>query len=168
MQTDFDILAALDTVATSLAEGADRYAVYRAVQDATNRLIGHRLFTLLVVLPGGEEVQRFYSSNEAAYPVSGVKRVGPTPWGEVVLKGKKSYLGPDLAAIRWAFADHELIASLGLGAVINIPILHHGTLLGTMNILNAEGHFRDLDVKVAARFAPYLVPGFHEEIARLG
>jgi GAF domain-containing protein len=162
-----DQLAALDDVAEVLAQGPDRAALYDAVDAALQRLLGHRLFTLLAVLPGGIEVQRFWSSNAQAYPLTGRKRVGPTPWGEVVLQGKSPWLGNDAESIRWAFADHELIASLGLGACINIPIVHRGRMLGTMNILHAEHHYDATDVTVAARFAPYLVGAFSEEAVAL-
>lgn len=157
------ILSAEDEVAAALAEGADRFAVYRAVEAALGGLVGHRLFTLLVVLPGGEEVERFFSSDEKAYPLTGRKRIGSTPWGERVLKGRECYLGRDAAGIRWAFADHELIASLGLASVVNVPIVQHGTTLGTMNLLDAEGHYDEGSVPVALRFAPYLVPAFLAE-----
>ena len=163
-----DQLDALDDVAAVLATRPDRAALYNAVDAALQRLLGHRLFTLLAVLPGGAEVQRFWSSNAAAYPLTGRKRVGPTPWGEVVLKGMSPWLGNDAEAIRWAFADHELIASLGLGACINIPIVYRGHLLGTMNLLHAEHHFVPGDIAVAGRFAPYLASSFAEESASLG
>lgn len=159
-----DQLAAHDEVARVLADAPDRKTLYTAIADALQGLVGHKLFTLLAVLPDGEEVQRFYSSNETAYPLTGRKRVGPTHWGEVVLKGRQPWLGRDSAAIRWAFADHELIASLGLGSVINIPVIRAGTLLGTMNLLHGEHHFAEDAMPVVGRFAPYLVSAFAEEI----
>ena len=161
-------LAALDDVAAVLATAPDREALYRAVAGALQDLVGHRLFTLLAVMPDGEEVQRFWSSDETSYPLTGRKRVGPTPWGEVVLKRRSPWLGNDAEAIRWAFADHELIASLGLGACINIPIVHRDRLLGTMNMLHAEHHFTQADVAVAGRMAPYLVSAFADEVALVG
>lgn len=161
-------LAALDKVAAILQKEPDRKMLYGAVDEALQTLVGHRLFTLLAVMPDGEQVQRFWSSDEKSYPLTGRKRVGPTPWGEVVLKHQSPWLGNDADAIRWAFSDHALIASLGLGACINIPIVHQGRLLGTMNILNAENHFADGDVAIANRLAPYLVSAFADELAVIG
>ena len=157
------ILSELDGVGAAIAGGSGAADVYRGVETALARLIGHRLFTLLAVLPGGEEVQRFWSSDPAAYPLTGRKRVGPTPWGERVLAGRQSYLGRNAGDIRWAFADHELIASLGLGSVINVPVIQYGTVLGTMNLLHAEGHYDEGSLAVASRFAPLLVAPFHAE-----
>src|SRR5690606_15725060 len=87
------ILSELDSVGATIAEGSQAADVYLGVEAALGRLVGHRLFTLLAVLPGGEEVQRFWSSDPAAYPLTGRKQVGPTPWGERVLKGRQTYLG---------------------------------------------------------------------------
>lgn len=163
MRDASSILSALDGVGAALTEGDGREHVYRAVDSALQTLIGHKLFTLLLLLPGGQEVQRFWSSNEQAYPLTGRKVIGSTPWGELVLAGRQSYLGRDAAAIRWAFADHELIASLGLASVINIPVVLHRNVLGTLNVLDAEGSYDDDAVATACRFAPYLISAFRDE-----
>ena len=166
-QATQDLLAGLEAVGAALAEGRDRYAVYSSVQEVLGRLVGHRLFTLLVVLPGQEEVQRFWSSNETAYPTSGRKRIGSTPWGRHVLASRQAYLGRNAADIRWAFFDHELIASLGLASVINIPVVLSGRTLGTMNLLDVEGRYEPRAVATAQRFAPYLVAPFRDEAEAL-
>ena len=156
-------LDALDHVAAALAEG-DRPALYKAVEDSLQSLIGHKLFTLLMVLPGGKEVQRIWTSNPEAYPLTGRKTMGDTPWGDLVIKQRKPFLGRDMDAVRWAFFDHELIASLGLGSAINVPIIRHRELLGTIAILDAEGHLDDDKLAIASRFTPYLVDAFSQEI----
>ena len=162
-QTQLD---ALDRLAEILANG-DRPALYGAVDAALNALVGHKLFTLLLVLPGGKEVQRFWSTNAAAYPLSGRKPMGDTPWGDLVIRRHQPFLGRDMDAIRWAFFDHELIASLGLGSAINVPIIGQKTLLGTIAILDAEHHYDAEKLAIAMRIAPYLVDAFRSEIAQL-
>lgn len=156
-------LEALDHVAKVLAEG-DRTALYKAVEDSLQKLIGHKLFTLLMVLPGGREIQRIWTSNPEAYPLTGRKTMGDTPWGDLVIKQRKPFLGKDMEAVRWAFFDHELIASLGLGSAINVPIARHGELLGTIAILDVEGHLDEGKLAIASRFAPHLVDAFSQEI----
>jgi hypothetical protein len=86
--------------------------------------------------------------------------MGPTPWGEHVLQGRKSYLGRDKAAIRWAFFDHALIESMGLGATINVPVLYDGAAIGTINLLAPEHFYREEHVAPVERLAPLLVPAF--------
>ncbi|MDB5473386.1 MAG: hypothetical protein JWP99_689, partial [Devosia sp.] len=39
------------------------------------------------------------------------------------------------------FPDYPLIASLGCGSVINLPVLLEDDLVATINILDKEGHF---------------------------
>ena len=153
--------------AEALAHGNGNSYIYAAVEAGLRDLIGHRLFTLLALSPSGAEVERFYSSDPDAYPLTGRKTVGDTPWGRLVLDGKQPYLGRNAADIRWAFGDHELIESLGLRSVINIPILQTGKLLGTMNLLDAEDHYDQDDLRVATLFGVYLVSSFRDEVARI-
>lgn len=148
----------LDGLAAILASSGQPETLYRALDDATQALVGHRLFTLLYV--DGDEVARVYSSHPGQYPVSGRKRMGPTPWGAHVLDGRKPFVGRDAAAIRWAFFDAPLIESMGLGSVVNIPVRYDGAVIGTMNLLHAEFHYDDSHVPPLARLAPVLVPAF--------
>ncbi|QCI69353.1 GAF domain-containing protein [Phreatobacter stygius] len=132
--------------------------LYKALDQATAELVGHKLFTLLYA--DGQDVARVYSSRPAEYPVSGRKTMGETPWGNLVLKGRQPFLGRDREGIRWAFFDHQLIESMGLGSVINIPVLYDGETIGTMNLLDVEHHYRDEHVAPLARLSPLLVPAF--------
>jgi hypothetical protein len=92
--------------------------IFTALDDLTRSLVGHQLFTLLIV--DGDEVARVYSNRPAEYAVSGRKPMGRTPWGDLVLKNQKPYLGRDKPAIRWAFFDHALIESLLAKLAFNV------------------------------------------------
>jgi hypothetical protein len=150
-----DELAALSRL---LAEPGQPETLFRAFESTSKRLVGHELFTLLYV--DGTEVARIHSNRPAEYPVFGRKPMGPTPWGEHVMKGRKSFLGRDKAAIRWAFFDHELIESMGLGSVINVPAVYDGHVIGTINLLAPEFHYREEHVAPIESLAPLLVPAF--------
>ncbi len=141
-----------------LQEPGQPLTLFKALHERLNATVGFGLFTLLFV--DGQEVARVYSSNEQAYPVFGRKAMGPTPWGDLVLKRQQPFLGRDMEAIRWAFYDHELIASLGLGCVINVPVLYNGETIGTMNLLDAEHRYSEADLAQAVALAPLLVPAF--------
>lgn len=145
----------------ALANPAGPPALYQAIQDALGTLVGHRLFTLLIVTPDGQEVERIWTSNPTAYPVQGRKRMGPTPWGEHVLKGQETWMCNDVDGIRWAFPDHALIESLGLGSCINVPVVAFGRTLGTLNLLDQPGMYDVGAVKTAGLFAAFLVFPFH-------
>ena len=160
------LLPHLLSVTNAIAQDASPEAAFRAVEAATRELIGHKLFTILVRREGGEEVERVYSSNPEAYPVQGRKRMGPTPWGALVLEQKQTFLGPDKSAIRWAFPDHELIESLGLGAVINVTAIQGGEVLGTLNLLDTEGAYTAQEqVDIARAFTPFLIPALLQKRA---
>lgn len=152
--------------ARALREGPDANALYKALEQASARLVGHKLFTLLIAVDGGTFVQRVYSSNEAAYPLFGRKAMGPTPWGDHVLKGKKNWMGNDAEAIRWAFPDHELIASLGLASCINIPVQAFGKVVGTLNILDVAHAYTEEKMRVAELLSSFLVLPFTQEAAQ--
>ena len=133
-------------------------ATFQAIDVLTRRLVGHQLFTLLY--RDGNEVARVYSNRPAEYPVSGRKSMETTPWGELVLNRCESYLGRDKQAIRWAFFDHALIESMGLGSVITVPVVYDGGCIGTINLLDAEFHYREEHVERIAPLAPALIPAF--------
>lgn len=160
-------VARLARLAEAAAAASTPQTVFAAADAAMKELIGHRLFTLLFVVPGGAEVERIYSSDPVAYPLTGRKPMGPTPWGEHVIVGCRAWLGRDMEAIRWAFFDHALIASLGCGTCINVPVCALGEVVGTMNILDREHAFDERHVALAQAAAPALAPAFLAVMGRL-
>jgi GAF domain len=156
------ILEELTTATHAMVHAPSPQAFYQAIDASVKRLVGHRLFTLLVVVEGGAEVERIHSSDPVAYPLTGRKPMGPTPWGEHVITGKQPWHGRNLDDIRWAFPDHELIARLGCGSCINIPVIVMGRMIGTMNVLDAENAYDDAAVAMLGLFAPLLALPFAE------
>jgi GAF domain-containing protein len=152
------------TLGTALAAARQPADVYRAVDKVLAKRIGFGLLTMLIRTPEGQEVSRVYSTNAAAYPLAGRKRMGPTPWGELVLERQQCYLTHDAQGICWAFPDHELIASLGLASAINVPLVAMGQVLGTINLLDVAGRYTEQDVAVVRTVAPYLVMPFLREL----
>ncbi len=151
-------------LATAMAQAKEPADVYRAVEQLVTRGPGAKLFTLLVLTQDGQAVQRVYSSNEQAYPLAGQKRMGPTPWGDLVLTRRQTFLGCNADDIRWAFPDHALIASLGLASAINIPIVAMGRVLGTLNALDVAGHYTESDVQFMQAISPVLTAPYLREL----
>lgn len=152
------LLASLLSVADAIAADASPQAAFRAVDRAVADVLGHDLFTVLVLRDGGREVERVYSSNVDAYPVGGRKPMGSTPWGDLVITRKRSFLGPDMDAIRWAFFDHERIANLGLGSAINVSVQLGGEILGVLAVLDREGAYTtQADVDIVRALTPSLI-----------
>jgi hypothetical protein len=59
------------------------------------RLVGHKLFTLLVVVEGDAEVERIYSSNAVAYPLTGRKPMRSNALGRACDQGSPAVAWPD-------------------------------------------------------------------------
>ncbi len=151
-------------LAEALASAESPADVYRAADEVLARRRGFGLFTMLIRTADGEQVRRVYTTNPKDYPLEGCKRMGPTPWGDLVLKNRQCYVSDNADGIRWAFPDHELIASLGLASVINVPLVAMGQVLGTINLLDVAGRYHEEDVALVRCVAPYMVAPFLREL----
>ena len=149
-----DIAAVTEIAAT--APGSD--AVFRAVEDLARQAIGFRLFTIMRLHAASQEVERLYSSLPHAYPVSGRKPKQGTPWGAQVLDRGEIFVANSPEEVRVAFADYELIFSLGIGAIMNVPVRFRGRSLGTMNICSESRWFTEADHAPGRLIASLLVP----------
>ena len=140
-------------------------AFFKEIEKGTAQTVGHILFTLLYVAPDGKRVKRMYTNMPREYPVGGFKEVKDTVWHKLVVGEKKPWVGYDAKDIEWAFFDHKLILSLGCESAMNIPVLYNGRLLGTMNLLDAAGHYKATDPAHCEAFAALLVGPFLDAIA---
>jgi len=151
-------LADLASLAERLASEQEPSLLYAAIDTLVQDVIGHRLFTLMRVHEASAEVERIYSSNTEAYPVGGRKQKRGTPWSRVVLDRGEVFVARTSEEVRDAFADYELIFSLGIGSIMNVPLAYRGRRLGTMNISHEAGWFTDEDARAGLLIAPFIVP----------
>jgi hypothetical protein len=152
-------------VAAAAREPGQPGALFAALDKAMGRAIGHRLFTILVVHPGAQQSQRYYSNMPNEYPVGGRKPINPTPWFQRILGAGECYIGYNYDDIRDVFFDHELIKSLGCESVINVPVRWNGATLGTINLLHHANWYNEADVPVAKMFGALAAPGLMKVIA---
>ncbi|MCX4457497.1 GAF domain-containing protein [Streptomyces sp. NBC_01340] len=133
------------------------------MEERVRDAIGVRLFTVLAWVPERRTLRRVHSSHPAEYPVGGQKTVEVAAgWLKTCITAQQSYFGPDRAAVRGIFADHDLIEGLGCGSIINVPVIADGRTLGVLNILDAEGTYDDDAVVVAESLAPLAVSALHD------
>ncbi len=118
-QPRIDPLPHLRAVAEVVRRPDQPRATFAALDRAFAAVLGHKLFTVLRYHEDTGESERLYTNQPAAYPVGGRKSLNPTPWTQHVLRDQRPYLGLTHADIRAVFFDHELIASLGCGSVLN-------------------------------------------------
>lgn len=135
---------------------------FETARELTALWLGHRLFTVLAFHADSGDVERVYTSRPAEYPLRGRKRMGPTPWGERVLRDAHAWFGRGADDIRRAFPDHELILSLGCEECLSAPVRCGERVLGVVSALDAAGSYREEDLGVMGTVAAFLVPGLLE------
>jgi GAF domain-containing protein len=156
-------LQLLNQACAAAAVAGGREGLFQVIDDALAELIGHKLFTILYTSPDAQQVIRMYSNQPKAYPVSGAKKMGSTPWGDLVITRGQPYIGKDMDDVKWAFFDHELIASLGCESVLNVPVVVNGRTLGTLNLLHRANWYENDHIAIATPFAYLLAPIFAEQ-----
>jgi GAF domain-containing protein len=138
---------------------ADRAeSIFRAVDTLSAAVIGHRLFTIMRFDAERAEVERVHSSMPAVYPVGGRKAKRDTAWSDHTLRDMKVFRASGPEAIGAAFDDHATILSLGLGAVLNIPLVLGGRCIGTMNLLHAADWYGPQDEPTGLLLGAFLLP----------
>jgi transcriptional regulator with GAF, ATPase, and Fis domain len=135
-------------------------ALFGGLDAALGAVLGHRLFTLMRYHERTGESERIYTTHPREYPVGGKKPLNPTAWTEQVLKRQQPYLGRTPADVQAVFFDHALIASLGCGSVLNVPVVWDGRVLGTINLLHEAGWYDDTDAPIGLLFAALAIPGY--------
>ena len=157
-QVRVDPLPHLEDVARGVAEAGQPEQSFRALDRAMGRVIGHKLFTILLHHPRARESERRYTNQPAAYPVGGRKAVTASAWTERLFAERRPYIGKTADDIREVFFDHEIILSLGCASVLNVPVVWDGRTLGTINLLHEANWYDEGDVPIAQCFAALAVP----------
>ena len=150
----------LEAVAAVATLPGQPQALFGALEAALGAVLGHRLFTLMRYHARTGESERIYTSHPREYPVGGKKALNPTAWTEQVLRRQQPYLGRTPADVQAVFFDHALIASLGCGSVLNLPIVWDGRVLGTINLLHEAHWYGETDAPVGLLFAGLAIPAW--------
>lgn len=153
-----DPLPHLAALVDALAEADQPIAGFVALEVALGRLIGHRLFTILLHDAEAGCNARVHSSNPAYYPPGGRKVLAETPWTHHVMRLGQPWIGRDQAAIAANFRDHALIHSLGCDSVINLPVRWRGRTIGTLNLLHQAGWYDAADAGIGRQVTGLAIP----------
>lgn len=143
-----DIAAVLD-----LTAGAPSSEVYAKVAALVSETVGFKLLTVLRFVEQTQEVERLYSSDPKAYPVGGRKQLKTINKDHDLAAKGEIFLAADEAEVRHTFPDHELIFSLGAGAVLNAPIRFEGRRLGTLNCCGVANSYGPREIENAKMLA---------------
>jgi hypothetical protein len=148
-------------LATAAAEPEQPGSLFRAIDQVSAETLRPALLTANVFDLAAMAVERIYTSDDRAYPLGGRKPKRDTAWGRHVLIDQRVYVGAGENAIREAFPDYELILSLGLRSVVNVPVVFAARCLGTLNFLWRSPTVAEQNVAVARLLALIAMPAFH-------
>jgi GAF domain-containing protein len=148
----------LSVLADALRASNQPLTICRALEQLTGETLGHRLFTIMRFDSDRSEVQRIHTSLPAVYPAGGRKQKKATAWAGHVLTDMKVFRGSEPADIVSAFDDHATILGLGLGSVLNIPVVFKGRCVGTMNLLHQAGWYGPGDEPAGRLLGTFLIP----------
>ncbi len=154
-----DVVGALAGTVQALAATGQPETGFKALDEAFDQVLGHKLFTVLLFHHDSGDSERFYSNQPDAYPVGGRKKLNPTFWTDHVLRGQKPYIGRTYEDIVAVFFDHELIRSLGCESVLNLPVVLDGRTLGTINLLHEAGWYDESQLETGTVLAALAIPG---------
>ena len=127
----------------AISQSTSPHAAWQALDRLAADVVGHRLFTVSLTDMNAGLVRRAYTSRPTEYPASGTKplRGNTGDWFEQVFNRRQTFVANTIEDIAKVFPDHELIGSMGLGSVINLPIVLGGDLVATVNLLDATRHY---------------------------
>ena len=129
---------------------------FEGLRKLAEQTVGLRLLTLLSADSRHDEASRIYSSMPDVYPVFGRKPIPEGAWFNTVIRNGQIFRAQNIREIAAVFPDHEKIASLGCGAILNIPVVAGGKLLGCINCLDVESAYGDNKMKAARNL---ILPG---------
>lgn len=135
----------------------DRWtSLFPALDELCQASIGHRLFSCSVFQMNGPEsglASRIYTSDSQNYPLSSLKTIVPNRWTDQVIIRRETFVANSVDGFADVFPDHAFIASLGLGSVINLPLIFRGNFIGTVNMLHEAGYYTEERVERARQLA---------------
>jgi len=143
------------TFLAALAAPDQPGAALEALQTIFRREVGAKLFTVMTFNAQTGLSRRVYSSHPEEYPVSGFKPLPLGQWSRTVIDDRKMFVANSIDAIAEVFPDHELIRSLGCGAVVNLPVVFANSVIGAVNILDVAGFYTPARLAKIDRLSPF-------------
>jgi hypothetical protein len=139
-------------VAAAAREGSPARVVFARLHEALANVVDFKVLTVLRLDTATLRSVRLYSS-EPSYPIGGTKQHVRGAWSEAVLDRQTVFVAGDLAVLRATFPDSAAIEATGCGSIIAAPIVHDGTVVGTMNLWHRDGYYDETKGLLTAPFA---------------
>jgi GAF domain-containing protein len=128
--------------AAAMAEPENQPEVaYAALHALANTLVGTTIFTILALDLEEGLMYRAYSDTQDLYPAPGVDEIGDSIWEQTLIEKREALVLNSAAEVASLLPEHEALFARGAKSMLNLPIVVAGTTIGTLNMLNVEGHF---------------------------
>ncbi|KGJ09041.1 hypothetical protein IC63_03255 [Paracoccus sphaerophysae] len=112
-----------------------------ALDALVQRRVGARLFTVMAFDATTGISRRIWTNAPEVYPVDGEKPLPQNDWTRQVIVQRRAWVANTPAEVAEMLFDHATIAALGCGAALNLPVVVADQVIGTLNLLDAAGHF---------------------------
>lgn len=144
-------------VAAAQRQSGQPEATFRALADALQREVGHKVMTVLKLDVESLTSVRLFSS-EASYPSGGRKQHQRNAWSAAVIDQGTWFLAATTAEIRTHFPDAAGIEAAGCGSIICLPVRYDGRCLATLNLWHVSSHYDAAAAERAFPLVSLLVP----------
>jgi GAF domain-containing protein len=142
----------------TLANEKPARETYKAVERLAKETCDWQLLTILKYVEKDGVVMRLSSSDEAAYPIGGTKPLDKLTENQRIMDRGDIALAATREDVKRLFFDYELIFSLGITAIMNVPVRHAGRRLGTLNFCGKEGMYGEREKQIGRVLSGLLAP----------
>lgn len=123
--------------------------------------------TLLAVSADRKSVSRIATSNQKMFPCGGGEMLGADdPWVRRIMGEKKPVLADGREGLAHYLTNWEPIEAEGYGASGSFPVVIGGQVMGTVNILAAQGYFTPDRLTMIEALLPFVALAFLVPLAR--
>jgi hypothetical protein len=147
--------------AFSLAQGENAAAaVFAYCREGIHTEIGSKLTTASVYDLKQMRSRRVWTDDASAYPTGNFKRLDRNRFFETVIEGRRPFSSTTIEEIATVFFDWEKIRDLGFESNLNLPAIANGQVIGTINLLERQGHYTPDKVEKALLWQPVATLAF--------
>lgn len=141
----------LSPFVAAMASSRPLEASCQALRQMAYEVLDLKQFTMMTFDQERGVGRRIFTDDPESYPVGGEKPILKNTWTETVLFNHQTFVGNSIEDLAAVFPDWEKIQSLGLESCMNLPVIIGEKVIGTLNCLNAAGHFTPARVAAASQ-----------------
>lgn len=146
-------------LAIALKQGSSN-ELFKTLQNELSKNFTIKLLTFTQIDMAKRRAKRLYSSDNNSYAIGGFKPIETSTWTTRVINQQQPFVAHKHSELVNVFFDHALIAQLGLGSVINWPVIVHSQVIGTVNLLAEDSAYLNTDLLALEKLMPWLAIPF--------